>query len=303
MKKWTFFLISIALGISSFIFPAEHHVDVTPHIGLRHYSRGSGIEVDYRIVGKFEDRSFIVNPRIMGTFARSSHNTLGMGVRHDLGRWVIGTFAFGHHHFFKGYHCFQVGPSIELLSKNWDIRINGTLPVAKPCKIQNNPYLEGELCYKHRYFHVGMGPCVDMMEKSVGVIGRITIPADFGAFNLHLGKDPVHGFVGKISITLFKFSSDGLAHAKPVIRHMRLMSLNRGSPIQITPFNQSVERNISYPELKEIRPMDLEYYPETERKGHRSSEVETPLKPESKQQDSSFFFVPSIWSSSNKSPS
>lgn len=253
----------MSLLVSSSLLSSEHYLNVTPSVGFRSFGQDSGLEMDYRLAHVLDDRAIIFNPRVMATVSKAVRSGVGVGLRHELGEWTTGVFAFAHHAYWKSAHIFQVGPTIELLGPYLDIRLNIFAPLGKSRKFENDPYVETELAFKTAYFHAGAGPCFNVEKKRLGAMGRITIPIGFGSISLHLGCDPNRGFVGKLSFTILRFGKAPSTEFTPIIeRPFVPAEVRRECPPLIhskpmpkeTPLNQCIVRpmpDLSYPANKE----------------------------------------------------
>lgn len=231
------------------LYSVEHHLDVTPSIGLKDVSTITSLEADYRIIIPFEEHSIIINPKLKGCASGRFGTAFGIGLRRDLDSWTAGTFLFVHYSHLKRFRALQAGPSIELVGKHVDVRLNGYFPACQSNKVYNPAFIDTEVAYKHRQWHFGGGPCYDLSERRVGFMNRVSYDLPFGGISLHGGLDPLKGLSLKLSITIFKFSSSS-EHGYALKHHEYIH--HRHEVARKNHFNKSVERGIPLPYVGDL---------------------------------------------------
>src|SRR4051812_34418248 len=117
--KWLFFLI---LVVFSPIFTVERGIEPFLFIDPVSPLSSSRIDIYGYISCDIANSKFLVSPRLGAHFNGQADVGLGVGMRHAIGKNILGYHAFWEFSSLKRAYFHQVGPSFEFLTPLFDLR-------------------------------------------------------------------------------------------------------------------------------------------------------------------------------------
>lgn len=199
-------LIFVLIMASGSLFSLDRFLDINLTTDFTNLKERSHVDFNSQAVVPFKSRALLLSPRISLFFDGSMDVSVATGLRHQTPFGVVGHHVFWDSTGTKDAHFHQIGHSLDLLTKNFDYRINYYHPVTKQQTYKNflvspHRWVESEIVYKHRLFHIGAGPKYDIFDKLWGAQAKITFPFNYFSVGSIASYDNRNGFSGSISLS------------------------------------------------------------------------------------------------------
>ena len=184
----------------------DRFLDINLTTDFSNLKQRSHVDFNSQAVVPFSKQAFLLNPRITIFFDGSLDVSLASGLRHQLKYGTLGHHVFWNSTATRDARFHQIGHSLEFLTDQFDYRVNYYHPITKDQQYKNflvspHRWVESEMIYKHRIFHVGAGPKYNLFEKAWGVQAKLSFPFQYFSIGSLVSYDTTNKFSSAISIS------------------------------------------------------------------------------------------------------